>query len=104
MNLENKIKWAERKDKDQNPLDFFRENYDSEMTRGKLKQIDQNLYKRLKKDKLLEGVPFAYRFIQDPLEYYRQNYPGLTRGQLKKKDESLYNRLRRNKLLKEIPL
>ena len=33
MNLENKIKWAKRKDKNQNPLDFFRENYDSEITR-----------------------------------------------------------------------
>ena len=85
MNLENKIKWTERKDKNQNPLDFFRENYDSEITRGQLNKKDQSLYERLRRDGLLEEVPIANRFIKDPLEYYKQNYPGLTRGQLKKK-------------------
>ena len=57
MNLENKIKWAKRKDKNQSPLDFFRENYDSEMTRGQLRKKDSGLYQKLRKDGLLEEIP-----------------------------------------------
>ena len=104
MNLENKIKWAERKDKNQNPLDFFRENYDSEITRGQLRKKDFSLYQRLRKDGLLDEVPTFNRFIQDPLEYYKQNYQGMTRWQLQKKDSSLYERLRKEGLLGEVPL
>ena len=44
------------------------------------------------------------KFGQDPLEYYKQNYPGMTRGKLNKKDQSLYNRLRKDGLLEEVPI
>ena len=44
------------------------------------------------------------RFGENPLEFYRENYPGMTRGQLGKEDQGLYQRLRRDGLLGEVPL
>ena len=74
------------------------------MTRGKLIIINKSLYQRLWEDGLLEKIPVANRIIENPLEYYEQNYPGMTRGKLHKKDQSLYHRLRKECLLEKVPL
>ncbi|MEK6872973.1 MAG: hypothetical protein AABW90_03095 [Nanoarchaeota archaeon] len=103
MNLENKVKWAERKDRDKDPIEFFKENYPG-MTRSKLAKEDQSLYLTLWKERLLEEVSIASRFGQNPLNYYKQHYKGLTRGQLKEKDPSLYQVLWKGGLLKKVPL
>ncbi|MDP3733757.1 MAG: hypothetical protein Q8R37_00880 [Nanoarchaeota archaeon] len=120
MNLEDKIKWSKRENKDMNPLDFFREHYDSSITRSRLARKDGGLYRILSNRGLLEqAIPHADQnavergkkkkrhFGDDPLVYlfyYQQHYAGLTRGQLKKKDQSLYCRLRRDGLLSHIPI
>ena len=63
------------------------------------------MYKRLRKDRLLEHVPTSKRdFGDDPVAYYQEHYDGLIRGQLKKEDPSLYNRLREDRLLEHVPL
>ena len=102
-NLESKVKWADREDKNISPLEFYRQNYDSNMTRGELSKKDAGLYQKLWREGLLEEVPVVEsRFGDDPLEYYRQNYKGMTRGQLQKKDPSLYQKLWRDGLLEEV--
>ena len=119
MNLEVRVKWAERTDRKKDPLDFFREHYNSSTTRSKLSKEDNTLYRILRRRGVLDvAIPDfdakasengrrarieVSRFGQNPLEFYRENYPGMTRGQLQKEDQGLYQRLRRYGLLEEVP-
>jgi len=59
MNLEARVKWSERTDRKKDPLDFFRENYDSNITRGQLAAEDPGLYERLKR-KMDCWIEFLY--------------------------------------------
>lgn len=117
MGLEDKIRWAERENKEMNPLDFFREHYDDSITRSRLARQDHGLYRILTRKGLLDqAIPQAddqavargkkskRNFGDDPLAYYQEHYAGLTRGQLKKKDQSLYCRLHQDGLLSHLPL
>ena len=120
MNLEARVKWVERTDRKKDPLDFFREHYDSSTTRTKLSKEDNALYRILHRRGVLDvAIPDfdaeasengrrarieVSRFGQNPLEFYRENYPGMTRGQLGKEDQGLYQRLRGDGLLEEVPL
>ena len=54
--LEDRVRWVKREDKNQNPIDFFREHH-AGLTRGELAKQDPSLYKRLRRDGLLEHVP-----------------------------------------------
>ena len=119
MNLEVRVKWAERTDRKKDPLDFFREHYNSSTTRSKLSKEDNTLYRILRRRGVLDvAIPDfdaeaskngrrarieVSRFGQNPLEFYRENYPGMTRGQLGKEDQGLYQRLRGDGLLEEVP-
>ena len=106
MALEDRVKWVERADKNQNPLDFFRQYYDSSTTRGKLSKQDHSLYQRLRREGLLDQIPLQQEhrdFGTDPMAYYQEHYVGLTRGQLRQQDHSLYERLRREGLLDNVP-
>ena len=104
--LEERVKWAERENKDQDPLDFFREQYDAHTTRGELQKQDRSLYQRLRKDGLLDSVPVQQvrrDFGDNHLAYYQEHYAGLTRGELAKQDPSLYQRLWKEGLLDNVP-
>ena len=101
--LEERVKWAERVDKNQDPLDFFREQYDTHTTRGKLRVLDNSLYQKLRRDGLLEHVPVSSRFRNDLVAYYQEHYAGLARGELQKQDHSLYQRLWKEGLLDNVP-
>ncbi len=117
--LEDKVKWAEREDKNQNPLEFFRQHYNPGTTRSRLSREDFSLYRILSRRGVLdEAIPDfdiekSYRgksierisrFGNDPITYYQQHHAGLTRGQLQKQDPVLYERLRRNGLLENVPV
>ena len=105
--LEERVKWAERGDNSQNPLDFFRQHYDPSTTRGQLAKQDKGLYGRLREDGLLEHVPTSRAekrdFGNNPIAYYKEHNAGLTRGKLKLIDSSLYRRLRKDGLLEYVP-
>ena len=102
--LEDRVKWAERGDKKQSPLEFFRKHYIAGLTRGQLRKQDSSLYQRLRRDGLLENVPVSRTdFGNDPVAYYQEHHAGLTRGQLQNQDPSLYQRLRRDGLLENVP-
>ncbi|MBI2147044.1 hypothetical protein HYU19_01045 [Candidatus Woesearchaeota archaeon] len=118
--LEDRIKWAERADKNQNPANFFRQHYDPDTTRSQLAKKDCALYRILSRKRLLdEAIPdFDHetservrrartevsRFGNDPFAYYQEHHAGLTRGQLWKQDQSLYQRLRSDGLLDQVPV
>ena len=122
MALEHRIRWIEREDKDIDPLEFFRENYDSGITRTQLSKSDFSLYRTLSRRGLLDdAIPdfdadvakrlgeaarnaeHPSKYGDDPVAYYHEHYQGMTRGELHKKDSGLYQRLRRGKLLGEVP-
>lgn len=42
-------------------------------------------------------------FHGTPLEFYRNEYPGVTRWELKRRDASLYKRLCKDGLIREVP-
>ena len=120
MNLETRVKWAERTNRKQDPLDFFRKHYDSATTRSQLSKEDNSLYRILSRRGMLDAAIPDFdaeasergrkvriegsRFGENPLEFYRENYPGMARGQLKKEDQGLYRRLWKDGLLGEVPL
>lgn len=116
--LEDKVKWAEREDKNQNPLEFFRKHYNSGTTRGQLAREDFSLYRILRRRDLLDDAIPNFdteafkkgksagrksRFGNNPVAYYKGYYDGLTRTQLQKQDRSLYERLREDGLLWHVP-
>ena len=100
--LEDIVKWNRDIAQTVNPIDFYKEHY-AGMTRGKLKMLDPNLYRKLRRDGLLEHVPTSIRLLGDQLEYYQLHYAGMTRGKLRMLDPSLYQSLRRDGLLEHVP-
>ncbi|MBI2145764.1 hypothetical protein HYU22_00305 [Candidatus Woesearchaeota archaeon] len=54
--LEERIRWAARDDKDADPLEFYNEHY-AGLSRGRLALRDRALYQRLRKDGSLENIP-----------------------------------------------
>ena len=123
MALEHRIRWIEREDKDIDPLEFFRENYDSGITRTQLSKSDFSLYRTLSRRGLLDdAIPdfdadvakrlgeaarnaeHPSKYGDDPVAYYHEHYQGMTRGELHKKDSGLYQILWRGKLLGEVPV
>ena len=116
--LEDRVKWAERAVKNQNPIDFFRQYYNSNTTRSQLAKEDFALYRILSRKRLLDdAIPHfdheasergrrrteVSRFGNDPVAYYQEHYAGLTRGQLQKQELSLYQRLWKDGLLDNVP-
>lgn len=85
------------------PVVYYTEHHEG-LKRGQLQKENQSLYKRLRRDGLLEHVPTVSEFSDDPVTYYIEHHEGLTRGQLKKENPSLYQYLRRNELLEHVPL
>lgn len=124
MDLEQRVKWAEREDKDADPLEFFREHYDPSTTRSRLAKEDFSLYRILRRRKL-GGKPLLDKAIpdfdvekhklgkhyrrlskygEDALAYYQEHYPGFTRGELEKENPGLYHRLHDDDLIEQVPL
>lgn len=100
--LEEKVRWADREDKNKDPLEFFRENYGNGTRRAELAQQDFALYRILLRKELLD-IAIPSRFGADLLAFYREHYSGMTRGQLYKENRSLYQRLLYAGLLEEVP-
>jgi hypothetical protein len=86
----------------QDPVAYYNQHYKG-LTRGQLAKQNNNLYKRLWLDGLLEHVPKYVPFGQGPVAYYNQHYKGLTRGQLNQQNNHLYQCLRQDGLLKHVP-
>ncbi|OYT40718.1 hypothetical protein B6U80_02465 [Candidatus Pacearchaeota archaeon ex4484_26] len=105
MALESIVRWAKRENKDADPLEFYRKNYDG-FTRSQLQEKDKALYEILRRRDLLHKIPRKIAKARDfgsPLDYYQEHYPGMTREELREKDKGLYNRLQRDSLLDHIP-
>ena len=101
--LEDIVKWNRYIAQTVNPVDFYKEHYDG-MTRGQLQKQDPRLYRKLRREGLLDLVPTSKRdFGSDPLKYYKERYADITRGQLELQDPNLYRRLRRDGLLGSVP-
>jgi hypothetical protein len=101
--LEHRIRWVDRKDKRKDPLDFFYENYGPTVTRKELYELDSALYEFLRVKGLLEKIPKASKYGDDPLRYYEKNHKGVTRDELRKIDNGFYQKLLRERLLDYIP-
>ncbi len=88
-------KWADRKDKNADPVEFYRKNY-SGVPRRELYERDSALYQKLERDGLLDIVPNIKRkskYGDDPAAYYEKHYQSMTAGDLIKVDPQLYNAL-----------
>lgn len=106
MGVENRVKWTERENENEDPLEFFRENYDPRTTRGQLSRIDSALYKTFWRRRLLDdAIPKREsRFGNDVYGYYTTHYPGKTRSEISKLDRYLYEKLAREGLLERVPV
>ncbi len=102
--LEERAKWRDRKRKDIDPLEFFYENYGDLVTRKELYKLDSALYEYLRVRRLLDSIPKASRYGEDPLGYYNSHYEGISREELRKIDNGLYQKLLRERLLECVPL
>ncbi|MBI2665891.1 hypothetical protein HYX12_04685 [Candidatus Woesearchaeota archaeon] len=118
--LEDRVRWTERTNKHQNPIDFFRQHYEPNTTRSQLAREDFTLYKILSRKKLLDdAIPnFDHeasktgrmarlgvsKFGNDPVAYYQEHHAGLTRGELARQDPGLYQRLWKDGLLDNVPI
>lgn len=118
MSLEDKVKWVDREDRNQSPLEFFRQHYDTSKTRASLSKTDNSLYAILSKRRLLnDAIPHfdvkasetgkksrtITKYGSDLVDYYNTHYPGLTRAQLMQQDPTFYSRLKKAELVDKIP-
>ena len=56
MALEEQVRWAEREQKNADPVEFYREYYGG-LTRGELAEKDNSLYQKLRRNGLLDSIP-----------------------------------------------
>lgn len=87
-----------------NPWKFYKENYGG-LSRSKLREIDESLYKILRRDDLLEKIPIVEKenYGDDLLKFYYENFPHIPKKELSKNHPGFYRRLQREGLLSEIP-
>ena len=103
MSLDGKVRWADREDPYDDPIDFYQRMYGG-LTRGKLQLVDPALYMNLLRSGRIEEVPILSIIPKDMLiEYCRAHYPGLSRGELQRVNKTLYMRLFREGMLSNIP-
>ena len=114
-------RWAEREDKQEDPVTFFHKYYSPQIGRSQLSRTDNALYRSLLRSGSLEeaipdvdidavytgwrgGSQKPYRETDDELlQRYQADHAGLSRGDLSSVNPSLYHKIRRRGLLNQIP-
>ena len=108
--LEQRVKWSKREDKNNDPVDFLRENYPENITRSKLAQEDGALYRIISRHgRLDEAIPDydkrsseiwretrlrATPWGLNSRAYFKRHYAHLGRTELRKQVLGLYKRAR----------
>ena len=108
--LEQRVKWSKREDKNNDPVDFLRENYPETITRSKLADEDPTLYRIISRhNRLDEAIPdYDKRSSETWREtrlnvtpwglnsraYFKRHYAHLGRTELRKQVLGLYKRAR----------
>ncbi len=108
--LEARVRWAEREDKNQDSWEFYLEYY-KEVTRAHLYILDAPLWYKLKKDGYLQRVPTVKgRSVPwrpwsqiNLLTYLNEHFRDVPRGKLQKLDPAFYQKLRQAGLLRHVP-